>query len=581
MTDLITDFRQVFFFMKKTGVRLRFFLWSLGLSLGLAIFNLYTVSLLFPLVQGIVKRDWSGAGALPGIGRMIRLFPSTFSSPVAIFLLLVVWIYATIIVKNILQYSAAMSAQHQANIAREKVRGMLLDKVLAFGKAFYDEHKLSWVQDVLTSSTGAIENQFRLLQNFLIQLLLLAAYFFVMFRISWQLTLISALCFPVINFFTKRLIIQVKKAVANAKVATQTLNERVFQILYSLPIIIGFGKEDVERALFAEASVRDIARTSRIQKFSNLLPPIEDIGATTGMLVLAIGLAFLMYSNQRLDPSSAIILFYLAMKIVPALNSMNDFRLGLAVGSAAVADVNQILHESDRFILPDGRRELQRFEHSIEIRNLTFSYANDHVALRDFSLIINRGAVVVIAGATGAGKSTLVNLLLRFYDCPPGTIFIDDIDIREYSRRSLRRRIAFASQEVLLFSTSLRHNIAYGSSEAVDEKTLRETANKTAVSDFALKLAAEYDTPITERGTTFSGGERQRIALARALLKDHDILILDEATNALDSATEQRVLDAILREAKNASNLKTVIIISHRPLTVPHADQIVSIGATL
>ena len=229
-----------------------------------------------------------------------------------------------------------------------------------------------------------------------------------------------------------------------------------------------------------------------------------------------------------------------------------------------------LFSDEGKFIVASGDRTFGGLEHEIEVSHLNFRYVQGPEALRDLNATIAAGKVTAIVGSSGAGKTTFVDLLARFYDCEPGTILLDGTDIREYSLPSLHSRMAIVSQDVWLLNRSLRDNLAFGLEGTVPDEELVLALSDVELGDFLEDLPEGLDTEVGDRGVRLSGGQRQRIALARALLRDPDIVILDEATSALDSVIERSVADAIKRRLTG----HTLIVIAHRLSTIRDADLI-------
>jgi len=571
---LIVDIRQIIRFMRMTGVRLRFFVQSLLLSFGLTLFNMYTVALLFPLVQGIIKGDFGHVRHLHFIGWVVGHFPRTFSNSFSLFIVLLCWIYATIIIKNMLHYGAFLSTQYQAKTATVKLRNILLDRCMSYGKSFYDKNKVLYIHGVVTKSTNIIESQFKLFQSLIIESFLLIMYFSIMLKISWKLALISLVCFPAFDLLTRTMIKKIRSAVLQADQATMSLSARVYNILSCVLLIKGFAKEEQEKAYFLKASEEEIDRSYKTQKMVNLIGPLQDISMTTSIVIIALGMAFIIHFDHSLDATGAFVFFYLAQRIIPGLNTINNFKIGMVQAGKDVEDINKILQGSDHFIVKSGSQKFMGIEKSIEFRNLSFRYLETgNFVLQSVNMVIPKGRMTAIVGPTGSGKSTIANLLLRFYECPPGSIFLDDVDIHQYNVESLRERMSFVEQGILLFNDTVRYNIAYGNRGEVSDEVFNAVSLKTGVDDFIQKLPNKYETVIGEKGANLSGGEKQRISIARALLKDYDILIMDEPTSALDARTEQKIAQALAELSLG----KTLVVISHRLSTIKNADHIIYI----
>lgn len=571
-SDLLKDFRQILFFMKKSGARFGFFSLSIIFSIGLTLFNLYTVSLLFPLVQGIIKSDFSHVKDVQVIKEIISIYPSLFNTSIKLFILLVVWIYLSIIFKNILRYVANVSNDKQAKIATQNIRSLLFNRCLSFGKSFYDQNKTADIHRIITRSAGTIEGQFKNLQNFIIDGLLISMYLGAMLIISWKLTIISVIAFPFVNLITKKIILKIRTAIRRNEELSINLNNWIFNILSCLPIIKSFGKEKKELESYQLVSQKEVEEVYRAKKISNLLGPLEDIGSTTSILMLALGMAFIFYVDKSLDPTNAFVFFYLAQNLMNKRNIFNNFKYHVIQASKTIEDINVLLNESDQYLISYGSLKIKDIKEGITFKNLNFSYnQEDGLIIKNFNLFFPAGKISALVGPTGSGKSTIASLLLRLYECPANSIMVDKKDIRDFDIDSWRQNISVVSQDNVLFNNTLYHNLSYGADQEISEEKIKFVCKQTTAADFIESLPEKYNTIIQEHGSNFSGGEKQRIAISRALLRDFNLLILDEATSALDAATEEKVMDAIYNTAKG----KTVIIISHRLSTIKKADHIV------
>lgn len=570
--NVFLNTRKLLVFLKMGRVEMRFLGLSVFLSVCFSLLALYAIQLLFPLAGGIIRGDFSQVRELLGPGFFARQFPGFFDTSTKLFVLLVVWFYLVTIAKNVFFYLASLCSQNQARIATANIRQLLVEKCLGFGKDFYDKNTTAYLHAVLTKATGLIEAQFRLFQAFLAQLLLQGVYLGVMLCLSWQLTCVAAIVFPFMEFMSSEIIRTVQKAALKHDRSAKDFHEKIFNMLYCMPVIRSFVKEQEEIKKISKASEEEIRQAFETQRLTGLTAPIADIGAMTGILCVAFGLAFMLKMNHAMGASQAFVFFYLAMRIAPTFNAFNQFKLGAATAASALHDIEQVLYHKESSVFFEGKEVFPGLKRDIQFKGLTFRYGEkEPCVLDDVSFSISKRSIVAIVGPSGSGKSTLVNLLLRFYDCPPGTIFVDGRDIRDYDLASLRKYMAFVSQDALLFNDTIRNNIIYGASSDVSEDRFQELNLKVRIHDFVEKMPNKYETRIGEKGARLSGGERQRLSIARALIKDPEILIMDEAMSSLDSATESKINEFI----QTTCTEKTMIIIAHRLSTVRRADKII------
>lgn len=571
-SNTFLDIRKLYSFLRMSKVNLWFLALSAFLSLCFTFASLYATLLLFPLIRGIIQNDFSAVRHLGGIHFILNHSSSREWSSSALFIFLLGWVYLVTIIKNVFGYLSSLSAQIQAKQATAKLRQTLLGKCMSYGKSFYDKNTISYLQSVLTKSIDLIEFQFKLFQEFITQALLLFANMIFMLWISWVLTLGTIIFFPVIAFLTRSMIRKIRSAATAQKHRTLGLNEKIFNMLYCMPVIKSFAKEQDEIKDFSRLSSEEIEHAYKMQRLVNLVDPIHDMGNTTAILLIALGLAAVMHIGHALDPAKAFVFFYIAAKIIPGLNAFNRLKLGVAKTSTALHDIEHVLNPGGAVQIVGGQEEFTGLHGRIEFRELSFRYGEEGpMALDKVSFSIERRSIVAIVGPSGSGKSTLVHLLLRFYDCSPGSIFINGKDIRDYDIPTLRKRMAFVSQEVLLFNSTIRSNITYGSSSVISDEFLKDVGKKVQAHDFIDKMPNKYDTSVGERGGRLAGGERQRLAIARAIIRDPEILIMDEATSALDSETEAKISDFLLSMAKE----KTLIMIAHRLSTIKKADKVI------
>ncbi len=387
----------------------------------------------------------------------------------------------------------------------------------------------------------------------------------VVVSLSWKLAIITFVAFPLIFIPIFSVGKKIRRRTARIQSLLANLTAIIHESISGVRVVRAFGMEKYETSKF-EKENRNVFDTSVkvVRALSIIAPLIEFVGGVSVAAILIIGAgAFDMKLQNILAFCTGVLLLYDPVKRLGQVNSR------LQMGTAAAERVFDILDTQPAIVDSPHALELPRMRKCISYDGVSFRYDDDMV-LRDVSFEINRGQVVAIVGPSGGGKTTIVNLLLRFYDPTSGSIALDGIDIRDAKISSLREQMAIVSQEVILFNDTITANIAYGRPDT-PFSAVAEAAKAANAHGFISSLSQGYDTIAGERGIKLSGGERQRIAIARAVLRDPAILILDEATSALDTAAERLVQGAINRLMTG----RTVLVIAHRLSTIINADTII------
>ena len=390
----------------------------------------------------------------------------------------------------------------------------------------------------------------------------------IMFYLNWRFTLVALSVIPalflVVYTFTKR----IKKASRALRKKEAEMVSTLQEVLSSIRIVKAFGREEYEQKRFEEESIEsvDLALQARNIK-AKLAPGVEIIVAFGTALVLWFGARQVL--SGALTPGVLVVFFlYLGKMYKPMreLSKMSDTYSKALIGWERIKDFLSIdLQVRD---LP-GAQTAPNFQGAIELEHVSFGYLPGRLVLKDVSLQVKPGQVAALVGATGSGKSTLISLIPRFYDPQSGAVKIDGVDVRKYKRKTVRQQISLVLQDTLLFRASIAQNIAYGKPEATHSEIV-EAARLANADEFVDRLPEGYNTMIGERGVTLSGGQRQRIAIARAIIRNSPILILDEPSTGLDAASEKLVLEGLERLMEN----RTTIMVAHRLATIQKADVI-------
>ena len=449
------------------------------------------------------------------------------------------------------------------------LRRTLYEHIQRLSLAEHDAARTGDLISRVTSDIGAVQDFVNsALLGILIDVMTLVGMIGVMFYLNWHFTLIALsvapVLFLVVYYYTRR----IKSASRVVRKEEGVLLSIVEEVLTSIRVVKAFAREDYEQQRFEAESLANVEAGLEARSIkAKLAPAVEVIVAIGTCMVLWYG-ARLAMAGQLSAGVLIVFLLYLGKMYKPMrdLSKMTDTVSKAMVGYERIQEVLDI--ESRVRDVP-GARQAPRFTGQIEFRQVEFSYDGGKDALRNLSFTIKAGQVAAIVGPSGTGKTTLVSLIPRFYDPVSGSVVIDGTDIREYRLKSIREQISFVLQDTLLFRATIWENIAYGRPGA-SPKEIRRAAELADAHEFIEKLPEGYGTMVGERGMSLSGGQRQRIAIARAIIRDTPILILDEPTAGLDAASEQAVIGALDTLMKG----RTSVVIAHHLATIRHADVI-------
>jgi subfamily B ATP-binding cassette protein MsbA len=386
---------------------------------------------------------------------------------------------------------------------------------------------------------------------------------------DWKLAILSLVGMPLALFPLFRLSSHLRASSETSLRRWRDISEILQETISGFRVVKAFGMEGFEIDRFRRASGRLLNVNMRITRQTSIVPPLME---AVGGLALVGAIFYGSYAIRTGHLTTGAFTSFLAalFAMYTPIKRLSRVNATLQAALAASGRIFEVLDTEEEVREAPGAKSIPRLERSIEYREVGFRYDGSAIpVLRRLSFGVNKGEVVAIVGLSGAGKTTLVNLLPRFYDVSEGEILLDGSDVREATLKSLREQIGLVTQETVLFNDSVRANIAYGL-QGVEGTKVEAAARAAFAHDFILNLPRRYDTNIGERGLRLSAGERQRIAIARALLKDPPILILDEATSALDSQSETLVQQAL----SNLMKGRTTLVIAHRLATVKNANRI-------
>jgi subfamily B ATP-binding cassette protein MsbA len=456
------------------------------------------------------------------------------------------------------------------------IRNQLYQKITSLPLGFFSEERKG---DIIARMSGDVQEVESSIMSSLDMLfknpVLIIAYFATMLFISWQLTLFTLVIVPVMGWFMGIVGRKLKRKSIEAQALWSDTMSQVEETLGGLRIVKAFCAEEKMNRRFdrINSEYRDNLMRVNIRQ-SSAHPMSEFLGTVMIVIVLWFG-GMLVLNNQTITGPTFIYYMVILYSIINPLKEFSKAGYNIPKGLASMERIDKILLAENTIKETREPQRIRSFEHQIEFRNVSFRYSSPQGGneggwvLRDINLTIPKGKTIALVGQSGGGKSTLVDLIPRYYDVQEGEVLIDGIDVRELGIHDLRQLIGNVNQEAILFNDSFRNNISFGVDNATDEQ-IAEAARIANAYDFIMQSEQGFDTNIGDRGGRLSGGQRQRVSIARAILKNPPILILDEATSALDTESERLVQDALERLMKT----RTTVAIAHRLSTIKNADEI-------
>ena len=555
-----------------------------------AILNIFSFAALIPILQilfqvdgGIRANDymsWNGdLGSIKEVATnnmyyYIQEFIVEYSASTALLVIGLFLAFMTFLKTGAYFLSSAMIIPIRTGIVRD-IRNQLYHKITSLSLGFFSEERKGDIIARMSGDVQEVENSIMSSLDMLFKNpILIVAYFTALVVISWQLTIFTILFVPGFGWFMGFVGRKLKAQSTEAQSLWSDTMSMVEETLGGLRIIKAFCAESKMNTAFAKVNglYRDhIMRVNIRQQMAH--PMSEFLGTILIVIVLWFG-GILVLDYGRIDGPT--IIFYLVMlySIINPLKEFSKASYNIPKGLASMDRIDKILQAEIEIKDKENPAHISSFEHQIEFRNVSFAYT-DHrnnelvYVLKNINLVIPKGKTVALVGQSGSGKSTMVDLIPRYYDVQEGEVLIDGINVKDLAVHDLRQLIGNVNQEAILFNASFKDNIRFGKTDATDE----EIANAAKIANaynFITQSEQGFDTNIGDRGGRLSGGQRQRVSIARAILKNPPILILDEATSALDTESERLVQDALEKLMKT----RTTVAVAHRLSTIKNADEI-------
>ena len=555
-----------------------------------AILNIFSFAALIPILQilfqvdgGIRANDymtWDGDwGTIKEVATnnlyyYIQEFIVAHSASAALLVIGLFLAFMTFLKTTAYFLSSATIIPIRTGIVRD-IRNQLYQKITSLSLGFFSEERKG---DIIARMSGDVQEVESSIMSSLDMLfknpVLILFYFCTLVFISWQLTLFTILFVPPFGWFMGLVGRKLKAQSISAQSLWSDTMSIVEETLGGLRIIKAFCAEDKMNMRFNQVNSEYRDNVKRVNIRQQMAHPMSEfLGTILIVIVLWFG-GILVLDYGRIDGPT--IIFYLVMlySIINPLKEFSRASYNIPKGLASMERIDKILKAEIEIKDKENPEHIASFEHQIEFRHVSFAYTDNKTdeliyVLKDINLIIPKGKTVALVGQSGSGKSTMVDLIPRYYDVQEGEVLIDGINVKDLAVHDLRQLIGNVNQEAILFNASFKDNIRFGKTDATDE----EIANAAKIAnayEFITKSEKGFDTNIGDRGGRLSGGQRQRISIARAILKNPPILILDEATSALDTESERLVQDALEKLMKT----RTTVAVAHRLSTIKHADEI-------
>ena len=476
--------------------------------------------------------------------------------------------FATFLKTGAYFLSSATIIPIRTGVVRD-IRNQLYQKITSLPLGFFSEERKG---DIIARMSGDVQEIETSIMSSLDMLfknpILIIMYFGTLLFISWQLTLFTIVFVPLFGWFMGYVGRKLKQNSVKAQSLWSDTMSVVEETLGGLRIIKAFNAEDKMNAKFAKVNNEYRDNIQWVNTRQQLAHPMSEFLGTV-MIIIVLWFGGVQVLNSA-SMSGSTFIYYLVIlySIINPLKEFSKAGYNIPKGLASMERVDKILMAENTIKEPEHPKHIENFEHQIEFRDVSFRYGETWI-LRHINLVIPKGKTIAIVGQSGSGKSTMVDLIPRYYDVQEGEVLIDGINVKDLGIQDLRQLIGNVNQEAILFNDSFRNNISFGVDAASDEE-IAEAAKIANAYDFIMQSEHQFETNIGDRGGRLSGGQRQRVSIARAILKNPPILILDEATSALDTESERLVQDALERLMKT----RTTVAIAHRLSTIKNADEI-------
>jgi subfamily B ATP-binding cassette protein MsbA len=557
-------------------------IWNVVYNILYALFSTISMITMFPLLEVLFKTSkevshkpiYSGITNVSSYGKELLGYHITNLNkeygPQYALLLAVGLVITTFLFKNLFNYLASYHIMHLKNGVLRDLRKKMFDKIIELPLSYYSEKRKGDVMARMLGDVGEVQNSFFSILELIVKEPLTIVFAIVaMLNISIKLTLFVFIFIPISGFIISKIGKNLKSKSTLAQQESGHLISIVEESLSGLKVVKSYNAEKTFKKRFGDSVNRLLKLSNSIGNKNNLASPMSEF---MGIVTIAVLLWYggnLVLVDKTLEGSLFLVYMLLAYNILTPAKSISKASYAVKNGLAAAQRVFEVLETENTITNKENAIGKNTFEDKIEIKNINFRYEEENV-LKNFSITVPKGKTIALVGQSGSGKSTIANLLTRFYDVNEGEIAIDGINIKDMELHSLRGLMGLVTQDSILFNDTIKSNIALGKPGATDNEIIEALKIANAY-EFVMNLPKGIETNIGDAGNKLSGGQKQRLSIARAVLKDPPIMILDEATSALDTESEKFVQVAL----ENMMQNRTSIVIAHRLSTIQKADNII------
>ena len=570
----LEEFKKNYHFFKKVGLKKRFFVITTILNFISASFGGIGFALLIPLAQGIISKDFSFLTDHTIFSKVITVFPLLNNvSDLTIFIILATLIFISSSIKILFGFLTKIYQAKEYMKIGTNTNKFLFKKYLELGKPYFDKSNIAEESMIIARMQESIVSGLKELDSLIFNIMNIFIYTIIMITISYKLFFISIFFVPIIFLITNTLFKKIRKSAQDEFEAEFNIPKVFYNCIAKLPITLVSNKEEQEIAEFGKASTMFGEKRYIMQKAMSSFQPINETLLFLSLLIFVSILGYLSYNFENANVGVYLVFFYIFKNFLTKSLDLLADRVRLTIRLIGLNTKIEKIENNTEAIVVGGSESINEIKQEIECKKLDFAYEKNKNVLKEISFKIPANEVTAIIGKTGSGKSTLINLLLRFYDCKKNQLLFDGKDVKDLKIREVRKLFSYSGQDTIIFNDTLYNNITFGAPKNVSKGKVNEVIKKAQLEEFVNKLDKGLNSIVGDRGVNISGGEKQRIGIARTLLRDAPIVIFDEATSALDSETEEK----INLEMRNYLKGKTVIIIAHRLSTIKYAENIIAL----